>query len=412
METEKNFLKGDKYIWGIFLFFCIISIVEMFSASSTLAYKAKDHFAPLLSHITHIVMGLGIVMVFQNVKIQYFKGAGRLLFTLSVILLIAVWLAPGVNDAKRWLFGFQPSEVAKFALISEVCRLLALGQIQGGVAKKAIMKIMGFTAGICVLIAPHDLSTAVLIGAVVFCLMFIGRVQVKYLFGVLGAIALVTSLLVAILLWVPEDHLMGRMLTWKNRFVTKGDPIALIDRKLNDPNSKKYDQVIYGQMAVANGGLMGTFLGRSQIRDFIPQAYSDYIYSIIIEEMGLILGGVGVMFLYFFFFFRVGLTFRKCKNPYPAFLILGISMLIVFQALINMAVGVNLIPVTGQPLPLLSRGGSSIMVISGFFGIILSISRSVGIGEQDYDDYQLIGESSQPPADEIEAIEYAEVIED
>ena len=177
------------------------------------------------------------------------------------------------------------------------------------------------------------------------------------------------------------------------------DKKPLIEQDLNGKKS----QVLYGKMAVANGGLIGKFPGNSQIRDFLPQAYSDYIYSIIIEEMGLIGGGF-VLFLYILLMFRVLIIFRQSKNTFPALLMLGVTMLIVFQALINMAVGVDLIPVTGQPLPLISRGGTSTLITCGYFGIILSVSRSAMIDEQDYDENHRLGDGSPDEEPQTEPV--------
>lgn len=396
MELDNTLFKGDKYIWGIYFILLFISVVEIFSATSTLAYRATEHYNPAFQHTTYLILGTLAVLIIHNMPSHYFRAIGTLAFPVSVVLLLLVMFTPEVNGAQRRIFGFQPSEIAKFAEIVVVCNFLAKGQASGGISKKSFYMVIGSAGIICGLILPENFSTAFLLGAVIFFLMFIAGVQWKRLGAILGTIAVIGALFLSVLIFVPQNVLPGRMKTWKSRIEQSKNTVPLVEQKLDNKNM----QVQYGRMAVANGGIIGKFPGNSQIRDFLPQAYSDYIYSIIIEEMG-ILGGIFVLFLYFLLLFRAVIIFRQCKNTFPALLLLGLTMLIVFQALINMAVGVDLIPVTGQPLPLISRGGTSTLLTCGYFGILLSISRSALIDEMDYNDDHRLGEDT-PEEDILE----------
>ena len=390
MKTFLNKLfKGDRYIWSIYFTLGIISIVEIFSATSTLAYRSNEHWAPMISHTSSFIIGTIIVLIVQNFRTQIFRPLGLLAIFISFVTLIAVLFTPEVNGAQRNIMSLQPSEIGKFGLIATVSYLLSKGRTEYGITKYAFWAIIISSIFICGLILPENFSTAVLLGSVVFFLMFIAKVQWKYLLSLLGTVLIAGTILTLILVYVPEDYMIGRMKTWKARLELSfnGDKTPLVEQEVNDKNR----QVQYGRMAVANG-LVGKGPGNSQIRDFLPQAYSDYIYSIIIEELGFVFGGIGILLLYIFLMYRVGKIFKKCKYPFPGFLLLGLTMLIIFQALINMAVGVDLIPVTGQPLPLISRGKNSMFMTCLYFGIILSISRSVGMGQEDYDDEHVVGE--------------------
>lgn len=376
MDFVRNLFKGDKYIWGIFFVLCIISGIEMYSASSTLAYRASEHYNPAFSHLTHLIFGTIGVIIIHNMPPHYFRAFGYLLYPVTLLLLIAVMFTPQVNGASRHLFGFQPSELAKFATIAVTCAFLAKGQLVNGITKESFYSVLIASAVPCLLILKENFSTAFLLGLVIFSLMFIARVQLKRMLAICGIIVVLGTLFLSILSFVPANKLPGRMTTWKSRLEQTGEPV--VKQKVDDKNR----QVQYGHMAVANGGLTGKFIGNSQIRDFLPQAYSDFIYSIIIEEMGLVIGGIGVMFIYLMLLVRAGIIFRRCKSFFPGLLLLGVTMLIVYQALMSMAVGVGMF-VTGQPLPLISRGGTSIFMTCAYFGIILSISRSAGVDEED-----------------------------
>jgi Bacterial cell division membrane protein len=376
----KQIFKGDKWIWIIFAFLAVISILEVFSATSTLAYKVSEYWRPWYTHTTSIIAGMVIMIIVQNINPKKFKPLGFICMVISIILLIAVLFTAEVNGAQRQIFNIQPSEIGKFGLITFVSFLLSKGKTEDGIAKEYLWVILLFSGIICGLIAPENFSTAGLLAIVIYLMMFVAQVQWKWMLSMAVIAIAFVVLMASVLIFTPIDKLPGRMATWKSRIELsmEASKTPLVEQKIDDKNR----QVQYGKMAVANG-LIGKGPGNSQIRDFLPQAYSDYIYSIIIEELGFFLGGIGTLLLYLGLMFRVGRIFSKCKAVFPGFLLLGLTMIIVFQALINMAVGVDLIPVTGQPLPLVSRGRNSMLLTCFYFGIILSISRSVGMGEDD-----------------------------
>jgi cell division protein FtsW len=239
----------------------------------------------------------------------------------------------------------------------------------------------------CICIFFENLSTAFLLFAVCYLMMFVGQIPLKRM-GILTLTLIIIGLLALTVIHTmsqknADKYLPDRVATWKERI----DDFGKRDSENKFEINKDNFQVAHAKIAIARGGLFGKLPGRSVQRDFLPQAYSDFIYAIIIEELGLIPGGIGVLLLYIFLLFRVAIIAQKCKSPFPKYLALGCGLLIVVQALTNMAVAVNLIPVTGQPLPLISRGGTSTMLTCFYFGIILSISRfNAGMGDEDEDE--------------------------
>ena len=375
-EILKGFFKGDRIIWGIYAVMLFVSILEMFSASSTLAYGMSTYYKPISLHMQFLAIGTFVAVVASNMPHKYFIPIGLFCFIMSIFLLIAVLFTPEVNGASRRIFGLQPSEVGKFGLITLVSFLLCKGQTVDGIRKNIFYYIIITTVLICGLILPENFSTAFLLSVVVFFLMFIGRVQLRRL-GIIMALAVFSlGTGYVALKYLPEGSIkVWRFPTWQARLKTK--EIPLVDQKLDDKNMQEQ----YARMALVNGGLFGKFVGKGEIRDFLPQAYSDFIFSVIIEELGII-GGLVVLFLYLFLMFRVLAVFKDCRDMFGGFLLIGLMILILFQALINMAVGVGLIPVTGQPLPLLSRGGSSTLITCGYIGIIQSVCNWVNIDKE------------------------------
>lgn len=374
MDTVKTMLKGDKYIWGIYFILCIISLIEIYSATSTLTFKQQDYFAPVIRHAMFLGGGSVIVIALHNLHYRYFKAFPVALLPLSVILMICAYLfGEETNGAQRWIFGIQPSEVAKLGVITAIAFILSKKQEANGVAKDTFKIILFVVAPICLFIFPENFSTAFLLGAVSFGMMIIGRVELKKIFGTL---AILMAFVATIFIVVP--HLpsgipgLDRAQTWVNR-ITQFSGTEELPDYMQKTNDKNY-QVHHARMALANGGVVGQFPGNSRERDFLPQAYSDFIFAIIIEEMGFV-GGIFVLILYLSLLIRAGMIAKKCTRTFPAFLIMGVSMMIVFQAIINMSVAVGLIPVTGQPLPLISRGGSSTLITCVYFGIMLSVSQ-------------------------------------
>ncbi len=377
MDLLKSIFKGDKVIWIIFLFFCLISIIEVFSAASTLTYKSGDHWAPITQHSIILMVGVVVVMFVHNIPYKWFQVFPLFLLPLSAVLLGLVMLMERVNGAARWMtfmgIQFQPSEIAKMAVIIVTAFILSKGQTEEGAHPKAFKRIMIITGIICLLIAPENLSTAVLLFGVVLLMMFIGRVEIKKLFVLVGGLAVVGITGIAFLVLTKNSDLpfLHRFDTWRARIEKFTDDKEIPAAKFD---INKDAQIAHARIAVATSNVVGKGPGNSVQRDFLSQAFSDFIYAIIIEELGLF-GGFFVAFLYVCLLIRVGRIANKCNRTFPAFLIMGISLLLVSQALFNMMVAVGLMPVTGQPLPFISKGGTSTLINCAYIGMILSVSR-------------------------------------
>ena len=374
--------QGDRVIWSVYFLLCVISLVEVFSAGSSLTYETGDVFAPLMKQAAFLSLGTLVVIFIQRIPCRFFRIIPVLLVPLSVLLLLLTFFV-GItaNDSQRWLgaggFSFQPSEFAKLAVVTVTALLLSRGQTEEGVAVwafKWILITVGIMGG---LVFPENFSTAMLMFGVAFLMMFIGRVQFLQLGKIVG-VFFATGLLVFFLVQcLPEDSSimtsgpLHRASTWVNRITTKGKTSDIDDPK--DYNLKAHPQEGYANIAIASSNVVGKMPGNSEERDHLAQAYSDFIYAIIIEEMG-IWGACGVAFLYIVLLFRCGRIANRCKDKYFTFLVMGLSLMMVAQAVLNMLVAVGLFPVTGQPLPLISRGGTSTLFTSVYFGMILSVS--------------------------------------
>ena len=382
MDLLKNIFKGDKVIWIIFLCLCLISIIEVFSAASTLTYKSGDHWGPITQHSIILMVGAVVVVLMHNIPYKWFQVFPVFLYPISVVLLAFVTLmgvitGDRVNGAARWMsfmgLQFQPSELAKMAVIIAVSFILSKKQDDEGANPKAFKYIMILTGLVCMLIAPENLSTAMLLFGVVV-LMFIGRVAFKKLAMLLGGLALVGCLGAVFLLAIPKDTdipFLHRFDTWKSR-------ITNFTEKEEVPAAKfdidKDAQIAHARIAIATSNVIGKAPGNSIQRDFLSQAFSDFIFAIIIEELGLV-GGAFVVILYIWLLVRTGRIAQKCERTFPAFLVMGIALMLVSQAILNMMVAVGLFPVTGQPLPLISKGGTSTLINCAYIGMILSVSR-------------------------------------
>jgi len=376
MDFLSKVFRGDRVIWMIFMFLCLISIVEVFSATSTLAYR-HNYWDPIMRHSFFLLAGLGLVLLCHSIKPKYFSLL-ILLLPLSILLLIVTkFWGTSINGAERWLsiagITIQPSEIAKISLIGTTAFILS--KRKNSKDDKSFKWILITTIVTCSIIFIDNFSTAIMLFAIVFLMMFIGQIPVIKLLKLLLACAVAGIIFIAFLKLAPNNFLekMPRATTWKNRInehYQKGTEDKSAKFEITDDNY----QVSHAKIAVARGGIFGKMPGKSQQRDYLPQAYSDFIYAIIIEEMGLI-GGFAVLFLYVILFIRSGIIAERCEKLFPKYLVLGSALLIVTQALANMLVAVNLIPVTGQPLPLISRGGTSTIITCAYIGIILSISR-------------------------------------
>lgn len=377
--SSKRLFQGDLVIWAIYFWLCMISLIEVYSAGSSLSYKSGDFMAPLFKQAIFLGIGTAVVWVIHSIPCRFFK-LGVVLYPISIFLLIlTLIIGAKENDGARWLnFGikFQPSEIAKGALVLFVALILSFGQTEKGADKRAMKIILFATCLTCALIVTENLSTAALLFATVFVMMFIGRVPTKQLGKIVGVCLLGVILLATIVTIFPkeklnESKLLHRASTWVDRVKdhtsdkeTMSDTIFLRD----------HAQEARAKIAIASSNMIGKMPGNSEQRDHLAQAYSDFIYAVIIEEMG-VLGAVFVAFLYIILLFRAGRIASMCERNFPAYLTMGLAILLVIQAMVNMLVAVGLIPITGQPLPLISRGGTSTIINSVYFGMILSVSR-------------------------------------
>jgi cell division protein FtsW len=380
----KKYLKGDATLWIVFIMLCAVSIVEMYSASSTLAYKAANHTAPMLRHAGFLALGALIAVGVHLVPYKYIRILSYVGLLLSVITLVAVlFKGQTENDASRWLVvggvQFQPSELAKLSVIIVAADFISRIKNPEIHEKQYFRYIIIMLAVICPLILLENFSTAFILFGVVFLMMFVGQVSLKRLGLLSGVLVGVMLLGFFTVRAIPADANLGpfdRARTWVNRidrFTGDKDKENEEDKYvINDKNR----QVQHGRIAIARGGIIGVMPGNSIQRDYLPQAYSDFIYAIIVEETGMI-GGIFVILLYLILLFRAGRIATQSPTVFPAVLVIGLSLMIVLQAFVSMSVATSLGPVTGQPLPLISRGGTSILITCIYFGIILGITRQI-----------------------------------
>ena len=410
-----NLFKGDKVIWMVFFFLCIISIVEVYSASSQLTYKGGSYLAPVIKHIGILLMGIFFMIITLNVGCRYFKIATPFLLILSIATLVWVIIAgQSTNGAQRWIsllgIQFQPSEIAKGTLVLATAQILSAMQTPTGADKNAFKYILFVSAIIIPLIMLENLSTAVLLAGVIFFMMIIGRVPTQQLGKLMGVVVLLIVFVFTLVMLVGKDtnkidqeknlteriheekeeskglKLFHRFDTWKSRIMKYADNKEL---RPEDVDLDKDAQTAHANIAIATSNVVGKGPGNSVERDFLSQAFSDFIYAIIIEEMG-IFGAIVVAFLYIILLFRSGRIANRCENTFPAFLAMGLALLLVTQALFNMCVAVGLAPVTGQPLPLVSKGGTSTVINCIYIGAILSMSRSAKKKQMDTEDLRTL----------------------
>lgn len=398
-----NLFKGDKVIWMVLLFLCLISVVEVFSASSSLTYKSQDYLRPIISHSGKILAGVAAAIVILNVPCRFFKLLTPMMLIVSFIMLLWVlFLGEKTNDAGRWIdmgfVQFQPSEIAKGTLVLATAQILSAMQREEGADKRAFKFILMVVVPFILLIGVENLSTAALIMVVIFLMMFIGRVPFVQLGKMMAGGALVIVLFIGLVYLAGSlenddtaetqtetiangktekstkktPSFLHRFATWKARIDKK------LDSKYVAPQDYDLDkdaQVAHANIAIVNSNIIGKGPGQSIERDFLPQAFSDFIFVIIIEELGIIGAGF-VVLLYIVLLFRAARIANRCDNNFPAFLVLGLALMLVIQASFNMLVAVGIAPVTGQPLPLISRGGTSTIINCAYIGAILSVSRS------------------------------------
>lgn len=396
MISIRKYFQGDRTIWFIFFALCIVSIVEVYSAGSTLSYKTGNYLSPLLKQALFLAIGSVFTFVIHIVPYRFFKILPLFLWPLSVVLLF-VALASGseINDTGRWIvlpggFTFQPSELAKGVVVLTVALILSNKQREKSADRNAIKWILFVTAFPCLLIFTENLSTAAMLFAVVYIMMWIGRIPFIQLAKLAGSLILLVVLVFTVSWLSPKESVLHRKVfhrveTWAGRMESftadKGDEkTAVVNGEATDSTAVKKNmrdntQETVARIAIATSNYgIGKMPGNSVERDFLSQAYSDFIFAIIIEETGL-WGAFFVMLMYVMLLFRAGRIASKCERNFPAFLIMGLAIMLVFQACINTMVAVGLFPVTGQPLPLVSRGGTSTLITCMYFGMMLSVSR-------------------------------------
>ena len=364
--------KGDKVIWTIVVFLSLVSLLAVYSATGSLACREQGGHTEYYLFKQLSVLGMGLLIIYFAHRVNYtiYSRAAQIGFIISIPLLIYT-LAFGshLNDASRWIrlpvinLTFQTSDVAKLAIFMYVSRQLSKRQHVITDFKKGFLPIIIPVGIICVLIMPANMSTALLLGASCMLLCFIGRVPVKFLAAMVGVGVGLILLMFAFAAITGKEL---RTKTWLKR----------IEHFSNKEDSEIPYQVQQANIAIAGGGLIGKGPGNSTQRNFLPHAYSDYIYATIIEEYG-IFGAFLILMAYMLLLLRSIRIFRLCPYAFGAFLAVGLSVTLVIQALTNMAVNVGLFPVTGVTLPLVSMGGSSVIFTSLAIGIILSVSRNV-----------------------------------
>jgi cell division protein FtsW len=375
MQKLLNKTKGDQVIWAVVFILSFISLLAVYSSTGTLAYRMdKNSSYYLVKQL--LVLGLGLLIIYWVHKVNYTKFAriAVLLYLVSLPLLAyTLFFGANINDGSRWIklpvinLTFQSSDLAKLALFMFLARLLSIKQNVIKDFRKGFFPVLFPVLITCALIAPANLSTALMLGFTCSILFFIGRVEVKHI----AMLALVGIIGVIGLFMVSKATGFGRAATWEKRITD----FVGSDTKDGEEKEDVY-QVLQAKIAIANGGVTGRGPGNSLQRNYLPEAYSDFIFSSIIEEYGLI-GAAVLVFLYLLFLWRSILIFKRCPYAFGAFLAVGLSITLVFQAMLNMAVNVHLVPVTGLTLPLVSMGGSSIWFTSIAIGVILSVSRYV-----------------------------------
>lgn len=395
--------KGDRVVWCVFFIFCVLSLIEVFSASSRMTYNG-NYYGPITKHSIFIMAGVFVVWFMHNMKSEWIKGMTKLIYFVGLGMLIyALFKGSQFNNSNRWIsimgFEFQHFEVVKLGIVMIISSVLAKAQCDEGtrLSWEAALSMFGLAprnngkrgdytmAAILLLVAipsafiiTENLSTVAILATVTLAMMFVGGVNWKHMLlliltGIASVIIGVTALL-----QVPEDFkhsgsIGNKVITWKHRIedVFKSEA----PQHPKDVKIAGEEQRVYSKIAIAEGGPLGRGPGNSVRRDYIPHAYSDFIYAVILEELGLV-GGAFVVILYLTLLYRCGKIAKECEDPYASFLVTGIGILIAVQAFMHMNITVGDF-VTGQPLPLVSQGGTSFLINCMYIGIILSVSRYV-----------------------------------
>ncbi|MGN0187776.1 MAG: FtsW/RodA/SpoVE family cell cycle protein [Paludibacteraceae bacterium] len=396
-------LKGDRVIWFVYALLVVVSLIEGYSSQSFFVARASSIMQPFLRHVVHLGLGFGALVVVLRLPHWSMRMGGYFIWVVSVLLLIYASLrGSAVNGGARWVFGIQPSELAKIGLILMSADWIMRAKRPGNeeFEKKYFKWFAAAVFLTCGLIFTENLSTAALLFCVVVIMMWCGGIAFKRIAALFGIVVACVALVLLVAFIVPQSHFRdsdGNVRTdlnvfeqvyykpFKRAYTWVARLQRFDDEKTQDETLRIQDnnrQVLYGQIAIARGGFLPHMPGSSEVRNKLPQAYSDFVYSIIVEELGSIIGGMGVMALYLILLFRTGRIATKTDQLSCSVLAIGVSTIIVLQALVHMAVCVQLIPVTGQPLPLITRGGTSIIVTSIYFGILLNVSAYVANNRQ------------------------------
>ncbi|MBN3036477.1 MAG: FtsW/RodA/SpoVE family cell cycle protein [Bacteroidales bacterium] len=364
-------IKGDKVIWIVVIMLSLISLLAVYSSTGNLAYRYQSGNTEyyMFKHLIILLCGIGLMYLAHLIKYTYFSRIFQIALYIAVPLLFITLIAGlELNQARRELMlpfnlTFQTSDLAKLTLIMYLARMLTKKQDQIKDFKSAFVPIMIPVLIVCFLILPANFSTAAILFCTSLVLMYIGRISLRHILALLGIGVFIMLFMVILAKAYPD--LLPRLDTW----------ISRVEHFRDQDNEENY-QVDQAKIAIASGGFFGKMPGNSDQRYFLPHPYSDFIFAIIVEEYGLA-GGVIVIFLYMILLFRAVKIVIRCPQNFGAFLTIGVSFSLVFQAMINMAVAVNLLPVTGQTLPLVSMGGTSIWFTSIAIGIILSVSKEI-----------------------------------
>ncbi len=384
-DAFRKYFTGDKIIWYIVAVLSLVSMLVIYSATGNLAtrHHSGSAFYFLFRHAVFLLVGIGIIVVAHKISYKWFGRMAVVMLLIAIaLLIIALISGTSLNEASRWItlpivgLSFQPSEFAKIAIMIFLARQLAIYRDRVITSKIYFIQFFLPVLFVTGFIFTEDLSTAVLIGSASMILMFIGKVPVKYLASTIGVAGSLFALLLLLSLYIP-DYLPHRVGTWRSRvesYITKDGGSTVNDKSvLVKENSQSY-QVSKSELAIANGGFFGQGPGNSIQRYFLPHPYSDFVYAIIIEEFGM-LGGIVVLLAYMILLFRAGVIVRASAMVFPALMVVGLTTTLVLQAIINMGVAVGIFPVTGQPLPLVSMGGTSVLFSCLAIGMILSVSR-------------------------------------
>ena len=380
MHFINKYIKGDRVIWAVVLLLGIFSVLVVYSSIVTLAYKYQGGNTEyyLFKHTIILFIGFLLMYFAHKVNYRYYSRMSQIGLLLAIpLLLFTLLTGASINDASRWLVipiinqTFQTSDLAKLALIMFLARMLSKRQDNIKDFNQAFLPIMIPVLIVCGLILPANLSTAAMLFVTCLVLMFVGRINLKYIFSLIAVGITLLSIFIAIGLSIQETKtseqnspLTNRVITWKNRITN-----------FSDGSAQANYQAEQSKIAIATGGVMGKGPGRSTQRNFLPQSYSDFIFATVIEEYGIV-GGTFVLLLYLILLYRGILIAKNAPRAFGSLLAIGLSFSLVFQAMINMAVAVNLFPVTGQPLPMVSMGGTSIWFTCLAVGVILSVSRN------------------------------------